>query len=217
MTLKWLLLGMLGIGSAQASDMIALRYIDQDPGGPAYLTRIFVTPQYLRMDTGEDGGDFILLDRRQRKVINVLRGNGMIMVFKAGKQPSRPADWAPQLESSKTGRGLRFSLSVKGVTCSEGLAAPGAAPDAVRAMSELKSVLAATQYRVWSESPASMQHQCDLANQVWETGTTLKLGLPLEERDFTGRSRKIEREGREPLKPGLFRIPKDLPSMEMPS
>jgi hypothetical protein len=84
-------------------------------------------------------------------------------------------------------------------------------------MAELKSVLAATQYRVWKDTPAELQHDCDLANQVWETGSTLKLGLPLEEREFTGRTRKFERETRQPLQPELFRVPEGVTAINAPS
>jgi len=38
---------------------------------------------------------------------------------------------------------------------------------------------------VWLDSPREMQHDCDLANLVWEAGATLKLGLPQEEREFS--------------------------------
>ena len=86
-----------------------------------------------------------------------------------------------------------------------------------RAMAELKAVLAATQYRVWKEAPPEMQHPCDLANQVWETGTTLGLGLPLEEREFGGRTRTFESESREPLRPELFRVPERLTAIDAPS
>ena len=218
MTLRWLLLGLLGLGTAHAADMIALRYVDQDPGTAAYLTRILVTPNFLRMDDGEDAGDFLLLDRRQRKVINVMHGNKMAMVFKPGKLPARSANWKSRLDTRKTKRGTHeFTLTVEGVVCSEGVAAQQAAPDAARAMAELKAVLASMQYRVWKETPATMQHNCDLANQVWETGATLKLGLPLEEREFTGRTRKFESETRLPLKPELFRVPDGLPLVNAPS
>ena len=215
---RWLVLGLLGLGTAHAADMISLRYMDQDPGTPAYLTRILVTPNFMRMDGGEDEGDFILLDRRQRKVINVMHGNKMAMVFKRGELPAKPANWKPQLDTQKTGRGtLTFTLAVEGVVCSEGGAARQAAPDAARAMAEYKAVLASMQYRVWKGSPATMQNPCDLANQVWETGTTLKLGLPLEEREFTGRTRKFESEHRLPLNPKLFRVPEGMPLVNAPS
>jgi hypothetical protein len=206
------------MGAAHAADMIALRYVDQDPGDPPYLTRILVTPDFMRMDDGNDDGDFVLLDRRQQKVINVMHGNQLAMVFTPGTLPPKPAGWKPRLDMQPAVRGIRrFSLTVKGVVCSEGLAARRVAPDAARAMAELKAVLAATQYRVWKDSPSAIQHDCDLANQVWESGATLKLGLPLEEREFTGRTRQFESESKQPLQPGLFRVPAGMPQIPAPS
>ena len=210
-------LWLLGVGTTQAADMIALRYIDQDPGDAPYLTRILVTPDFMRMDSGEDGGDFVLLDRRQRKVINVMHDNQLAMVFAPGTVPPKPANWKSRLDTHKLTRGSRrFSLTVNGVVCSEGMVARRA-PDAARAMAELKSILAATQYRVWQDSPREMQHDCDLANQVWETGTTLELGLPLETREFTGRTRQFESESTQPLRPELFRVPDGLKAINAPS
>jgi hypothetical protein len=220
---KWLrdgllVIGLFGMGAAGAADMIALRYIDADPGDPPYLTRILVTPDFMRMDDGNDDGDFVLLDRRQQKVINVMHGNQLAMVFSAGALPPKPAGWKPVLDVKPAARGTRrFSLTVKGVTCSEGVAARRAAPDAARAMAELKAILAAMQYRVWKDSPSAIQHDCDLANLVWESGATLELGLPLEEREFTGRTRQFESESKQPLQPELFRVPDGMPSVDAPS
>jgi hypothetical protein len=221
--MKWLVL-LLWVGAAQAADltgqqhMIELRYVEQDAGGPPYPTRIFVTPDFMRMDGGEDDGDFILLDRRRHTLFNVMRDTKLAMVFKPGTLPSKPADWNPKLVTRQAARGTqRFSFSVNGLACSEGVAARRAAPDAARAMAELKSVLAATQYRVWRESPPEIQHDCDLANQVWDSGATLRLGLPLEERDFRGRTRQFESESTPLLKPELFRVPNDIPLTDAPS
>jgi hypothetical protein len=218
-------MGLLGLPAAQAMDsaaatptMIAVRYIDQDPGEPPYPTRILVTPDFMRLDEGKDGGDFVLLDRRQQKVINVMHDNQLAMVFSAGALPPKPAGWKPRLDVKPAATGTRrFSLTVSGVVCSEGVAAQGAAPDAARAMAELKSVLGAMQYRVWKDSPSELQHDCDLANQVWESGATLELGLPLEEREFTGRTRQFESESKQPLRPELFRVPDGMPLVDAPS
>ena len=218
MMLRWLLLGCLGWGPVHAADMIELRYRDQDSGMAAYLTRILVTPNFMRMDDGEDGGDFFLLDRRQRKLINIMRENKMAMVFKPVKVPAKPKTWQPKLETREVAPGTTgFKLSVKDVVCSEGVAALKAAPDVARAMAEMKAVLAGMQYRVWNETVPSMQYDCDLANHVWETDATLKLGLPLKEREFTGRTRVFERETRLPLNPKLFRVPAGLPLVDAPS
>ena len=218
MMMRWFLLCLLGVGAAHAADMTVLRYVDQDPGGEAYRTRILVTPDYLRMDSGEDDGDFFLLDRRQRKLINVMRDRQLAMVFLPGTLPPRPADWKPHLDTRPAAPGTEhFSLSMKGVVCREGVAARRAAPDAARAMAEMKSVLASMQYRVWQESPPELRHDCDLVNLVWESGTTLKLGLPLEEREFTGRSSRFESETLQPLQPGLFRLPDGMATINAPS
>jgi hypothetical protein len=73
------------------------------------------------------------------------------------------------------------------------------------------------QYRVWKASPRELQHDCDLANQVWESGATLELGLPLEEREFTGRTRQLESESKQPLQPELFRVPDGMTAINAPS
>jgi len=213
-----MLVCVFAVGAAHGADMTALRYVDQDPGDPPYLTRILLTPDFMRLDDGNDDGDFVLLDRRQQKVINVMRDNQLAMGFSAGTLPPRPAGWKPVLDVKAGVPGTqRFRLTVKGVVCSEGVAAARAAPDAARAMAELKSILASTQYRVWQDSPAEIQHDCDLANQVWASGATLKLGLPLEEREFTGRTRQFESESMQPLRPELFRVPDGMPQVDAPS
>lgn len=218
MMMRWLMVGLLGVGAAHAADMITVRYVDQDPGTAPYLTRILVTPDFMRMDGGEDAGDFVLMDRRQKTVINVTRDNKLALVFASGTLPAKPDSWKPRLEVFKAARGTqRFSLKVNGVVCSEGVATLRAAPDAARAMAEFKAVLAATQYRVWKTSPPEMQHDCDLAIQVWESGTTLTLGLPLEEREFTGRARKFQSETKQPLQPSLFHVPEGMAVINAPS
>ena len=212
-------------GALQASEtpdegagMTALRYVDQDPGDAAYPTRILVTPDFLRMDAGKDDGDFVLLDRRQRQVTNVMRDSGLAMVFTWKDAPRPPTTWKPELRTAPAAPGTRrFSLVVNGVVCSEGIVAPRLAPDAARAMAELKAVLAATQYRVWKDSPAEMQHGCDLANEVWEADALFSLGVPLEAREFSGRTRRLESESKLPRAPELFRVPQGLTAINAPS
>jgi hypothetical protein len=216
-----LLLGQAMTHVAAASplqEVTELRYVDQDAGDPSYLTRILVTPDFMRMDDGHDDGDFILLDRKQRRLTNVMRGNNLAMVFTPAKVPAEPVGWKPQLTSHAAAKGTRrFTLVLNGVTCLEGVAAKQAAADAARAMAEMKAVLAATQYRMWRDSPAEMQHDCDLANQVWAFESVLELGLPLEERDFRGRTRQFESEVRIPLDPVLFFVPKGMLLVDAPS
>jgi len=209
---------LLAAALAQADDMIEVRYAELDPGDPPYLTRILVTPDFLRMDAGADAEDFVLLDRKQRQLFNVLRRSNIAMRFVPGELPPRPATWAVVNTVEPGPQGTqRYVLQVNGQQCVEGIAARAAQPDAARAMAEMKSVLAATQYGVWRSSPPELQHGCDLANLVWEFERTLELGLPLQEQDFTGRRRELEFEGRVPLRPELFLLPPGVGVMDAPS
>ncbi len=214
--------GVLGLlflaGAAHAADMTVVRYLDRDPGDPAYATRILVAPGFLRMDGGEDDGDFVLLDRRAKTVVNVMRDSGLAMRFVAASAPAKRAQWRAALDTRPAAPGtLAYRLVVNGVACSEGVLAPKAHPEVARALAELKAVLAATQYRVWQDSPRALQHDCDLANEVWEFDGLLKQGLPLETREFSGRTRAFERASRETLRPELFRIPEGLTAIDAPS
>lgn len=206
------------MGAAHAADMTVLRYVDQDPGDPAYTTRLLVTADHLRMDAGDDAGDFVLLDRRRKCVFNVMRDSRLVMVFALGAVPARPADWPMRFDVEPAAAGTeRYRLSVNGAVCSEGVVAPRAAPDAARALAELKTVLAAVQYRVWRDSPHALQHDCDLANLVWDFDALLGRGLPLEEREFNGRTRHFETESREPVRTELFDIPEGFATLDAPA
>ena len=214
----WFLATCLVCSPVFAADMIEVRYQDQEPGAAAYTTRILVTPRFMRVDGGRDEGDFFLLDRRRHTLVNVMRDSKLAMVFRRGALPQKPSSWHARLETHAARPGTRaYTLTVRDTVCSEGVAASKAAPDVAKAMAEMKDVLASMQYRVWKETLPSAQHDCDLANHVWETGTTLRVGLPLEERDFTGRTRVFESETRLPQRPGLFRVPRDMPRVDAPS
>ncbi len=211
------LLLLLGTGMAQAADMTVLHYLDQDPGDPPYATRILVTADFLRMDGGDDAGDFVLLDRQQGKVMNVMRDARMAMEFVPAALPPRPASWRSRLLVQPPGpQGQTYRLWVNGTVCSEGRVDKHLAADAARALAQLKTVLAATQYRVWRDTPAEFQHDCDLANQVWDATGVPRLGLPLEEREASGRSRSLVSHTQRPFDPVLFRLPDNFGVQQAP-
>lgn len=84
-------------------------------------------------------------------------------------------------------------------------------------MAELKTVMAATQYRVLRDTPAEMRHECDFATQAWDAATPLALGVTREERDFSGRSRQLLRNERVPQRAGLFQLPRGLAVRSAPT
>src|SRR3569832_1229919 len=91
-------------GTARTADMTVLRYVDQEPKKPPKETHNQETPANKRMDSGEDTGDFTLLDRKKRVVINIMRDSRLAMVFAPGALPPKPDGWKPGLVEDRVER-----------------------------------------------------------------------------------------------------------------
>jgi hypothetical protein len=207
-----ILLGLCMLGSAQSSlaaDMIVLHYLDQDPGAPPYASRILITPQFLRLDDGSDTSDFILLKRKTGELTNVLHSMKTNMRIRNKPLPvsARPT-WRVEQRVEEMRPGTkRVTVLVKGKVCSQTVAAERLLPEAAKALAEYMAALAWTQYQTYQNTDPDMRQDCDLVHHVWNTGLALSYGLPIETRDYAGRSRQLEKQGTEKLRPGLFKLP----------
>jgi hypothetical protein len=202
-------LGMLIAAGAAAADMIELRYQDQDPGSAAYLTRVLVTATWLRIDDGDDQGDYVLLDRRIGDLYNVVHSQRTLMHLRSRALPDRPAGYRglqARIEAVRPGT-ERISLFLGAEPCSQSMVAPGLWPDAAKALGEYRKALAYTQWQTWRNTPEEMRQACDLPYHVWDAAMVPAAGLPLEERDYEGRTRTLLEQDSRPEQPGLFTLP----------
>lgn len=203
---------------AYAVGMLELRYQDQDPGSEPYLTRILISDRYMRLDGGEDNGDFVLFDRKSRQVVNVLRDQKILMRMHNRPLP-KVRSQAYKLEEKATPVNkdtLRVQVLADGELCSETVSSKNMLPGAAQAMAEYKSALAYTQLQTYLNTPTDLRQTCDLVHHVWEIGRALSYGLPIEERDYEGRLRQFSGGEMKRLDPGLFRLPKGYASMQPP-
>lgn len=213
--LAWLALASVG---AQAADMIELRYQDQDPGDAPYLTRVLITDRYLRLDDGNDNADFVLLERKSSTLTNVLHGENSMTRLPKRKLPKAHAPrhkFEEKVMPVRAGT-TRVQIFSEGKLCSETVAAKNLLPEASKALAEFKSALAYTQWQTYQNTPADVRQHCDLVNHVWNAGRVLAYGLPLEERDDTGRTRQLMDSGRKPLNAELFKLPKHYTLTQLP-
>lgn len=203
---------------AQAASMIELQYLDEDGDGARYPTRLLVTAQYLRLDDGNDAGDFILFDRRSGDVVNVL--NDRKMLVRVTRQPLpavRPRAYVVEEKVTAAGKGrVRVQRYADGALCSESVIQPRRFPDAARALAEYKSTLAFTQLQTYLNTPEELRQTCDLVEHVWEGRRALAHGLPLEERDYSGRVRTYVKGGRKAYEANLFRLPEGFSTLQLP-
>lgn len=198
-----------GAQAAFAADMIVLYYLDQDPGAASYTSRILITPQFLRVDDGRDEADFVLLKRKTGELTNVLHSMKTNMRIRNKPLPvaARPT-WQVEARVEEIRPGTsRVTVLVKGKVCSQTVAAERLLPEAAKALAEYMTALAWTQYQTYQNTDPDMRQDCDLVHHVWDTGLALSHGLPIEARDYAGRSRQLEKQGREKLRPGLFKLP----------
>jgi len=208
---------LLGV-AAQAADMVELRYQDSEADGLSYHTRILVSSRYLRMDEGSDGGDFILLDRKTGKIVNVLRERKMLLAMHDRRLPKTPPQtYKVEKKVTPVREGtVRVQVLADGKLCSETVAAVKLFPDAARALAEYKAALAYTQWTSYRGTPAELRQDCDLVHHVWQTGYALSQGLPIEERDYAGRVRQYAGGEKHALRPELFRLPRGYERIQLP-
>ncbi|MGO9445792.1 MAG: hypothetical protein ACLPXB_13585 [Thiobacillaceae bacterium] len=195
--------------TANAAPMTVLTYRDQDPGSSSYVTRILITPRFVRLDGGKDDGDFVLLDRRSGELVNVLHDARTTMRIRSKPLPeqARPT-WKVDEQVEAVRRGTwRITLLANGAICSQTVVAGKLRPEAAQALAEYKAALAWAQYKTYENTPKDIRQDCDLVEYVWDTGRVLKYGLPLEERDYAGRVRRLEKVGSETFEPELFKLP----------
>lgn len=195
--------------AASTKTMTRVDYRDKDPGSDPYPTRLLVTPNFMRIDYGNDTDDFILLDRKSGKVFNVMRDRKEILELAPGKVDlKKPLVWQVREDVRKQSGGLNAArIYVNDVLCSEVEAAPGVLPDVVKALGEYRSALEATQARTYSATPSELQAECELAQNVFETQRELRFGLPVKELYKNGRSRELVNHRSVSLAPQLFALP----------
>lgn len=186
---------------AVETEVTLLMFEDQDSlNEPAYMTRLLLTKDYLRMDDGEDHGDFALLDRSDGTVFSVSHEEQRTLVIPlqpviaAPPKPLRhdieelDAGGVPDVGGNKVSRYYMFT---NGKRCMEVYAVTGFYDDAVNALTELSETLAGQHARGLELIPDEARSDCDLANNIFVPDRHLSKGFPIRQKDFSGRSRKL--------------------------
>lgn len=176
-----------------ADTAIEVTYMDQEPNRGGYVTRYLVTDSFLRMDFGQDGDDFVLYDRRAKRVFNInhAQREALVIDYEPVAYP-KPKDWeVEEYTRQNTDGKRRFELSVDGTVCSRIVAMEKLAPDAALALAEFAEALAATQGATYQATPADQQRPCDLARFVLEPRRWYQHGVPVDEVHANGLSRRL--------------------------
>jgi len=204
-----LLLWLAATPALAAATMTEVNYLDQDPGEPAYHTRILVTPNYLRMDDGKHGTDYTLVDRKAHRLYNITGEQRRVLVIDDGRVTlKKPSPWRVRVSDAAVGKGMRRTrVALNGRWCWTVTTAPGLLPGVTRALMTYHDILARVQAQTYRATPPALQAPCDLAQYVFERHRLYRRGLILKAVYASGQRRRLVDYRTLPLRPDLFRLP----------
>ncbi len=195
-----------------------LYFTEQEAGLDSYNTRMIVTDDFLRIDDGPDAKDFILYDRKQRKISSITYDNQRVfeithreVILKkpdtlTWEHKEKEAEEAPTIDGIKPDG---HSFSANGQVCLQVMAAKGLLEKARIALMEYQTTLAGEHATNLNKTPADQQLPCDTALSIFYATDSLKYGFPIIEWDSAGHHRQLTNytENKE-ASPDLFIIPK---------
>ncbi len=201
---------------------IELQFQESEPGLEPYPMRVLVTSGYLRMDDGDDAGDFILYDRQTREIYSVAHENDSI--FKITHRPvtlpmpetlaldeqTEQDTQAPTIDGTAP---MHHRFRANGKVCYEVIAVEGLLEDARLVMIEYVQTLAGEQALNLDKTPPEYREECMLSNLVFAPERHLEAGFPIREWDYKGYERSlIDFKTEVALDPALFQVPADYSS-----
>lgn len=176
-----------------------LEFSEQEGGGEPYGTRMLVTDNHLRIDDGQGGDGFILLDRPARTIFSVSHADKTVLVIAPRKIELAPpmvfehaVERADEPYPPVAGRPVRrYTLSTNKQCCLEVFAADGLLPNAVAALREYQEILAGEQAFTTARRPKELQDDCVLADDVFVPARSLGFGFPVKQINAAGKARDL--------------------------
>lgn len=213
-------------GGTLAQDSALLVYKVWEQGIDPYISRILVNDDFVRLDEGEDAGDFTLFDRSQEILYNVSHDNRSVLVINPQlvEVPDNPAlilaeretvdEQAPQVAGIAP---RNLELLANGEVCSRLVVVPGLMEEALEGLRDLKRVLARVQAATLVGRPEELQTPCDLATNVHAATRSLDHGLPINERSEGRAQMLLDFVEAQPADNSLFELPTEYDRASMPS
>lgn len=174
--------------AAETAAGLLVYHVDA-PDGESYISRLLATPDFLRLDQGEQDPGFILFDRRQRIIYSVNPSDRSILVIDPpDTKPQTPDDTVIEVTSVVRGKvpevagtqPQHWVLLANGTICREAFVAPALMSGTLAAYGEYLQVLAAQQALALPAIPDELKDACDSAVHVYAADALLQKGLPLK-------------------------------------
>ncbi len=204
-----------------------LWYLEQDAGNDPWEVRYIITEHYLRSDQGDGSLDYVLLDRRNKQIYNVVEDSRTILnIDGRGKIGKRPAaleitvkqshdSEAPKLEGHES---TTLELFAGDELCYSSIVVEGLMENTREAFESFADVLAVQQERSKGNTPAEYITPCFQARYLYKADFDVALGLPVVTWGPGGEHRQLLRYERDVMiDDALLELPKDYEQYQPPA
>lgn len=165
--------------------------------------RMIVTDRFLRMDDGQDDTDYVLFDRRERRIFSVVNGDQSIQIMGGAASPAKlpvAPSWTETAEPSHvlmrsdTPNALtaqHFTYSLNGAECYHVVTVEGLLPEVLAAWRDYKKILANELAQTFDPAIDGAE-PCRAAAEILASDRLLQRGFPLREWSGYGYSRFVQ-------------------------
>lgn len=213
-----MLLSMLASCSKPPATATMLDLVEHEPGNDSSHTRMIVTADFVRMDSGSNNDGFILFDRKNKTTYSISLVDKQILVIQllpvTIEAPTKFVHQAVTDKASLPAIGghavAHYQLFTNKDRCYDLYAAAGLLPDVVAALREYYESLAGQHAAATAFMPKELQTACDLANNVFLPARQLVYGFPVRLTDAAGKTTElVNYDTNYSVKPELLQLPAD--------
>lgn len=194
-------------------------WAERKPEAEPYPIRLLANKTHLRFDSGKDTDDFLLLERTDKTLYNVVHASKSVLrveyvpvsVDEALSAAIKLGQELEDMPNAPTVEGVapkKLTLRANDVVCREAVVVPGLLPEITLALEEFVSVMASFYAAGLPSAPKDKLSVCSFADSILAPNRRMAAGFPIQENEATGRQRVLYsiEEGAE-LPQALFSLP----------
>jgi len=196
-----ILLGAMSSFTLQAAEIELTEVVfeEREPGVDPYITRLLVNKRYLRLDGGQDDGDYVLFDRVKGEIHNFNREERSEILIQRRPVPAAsvkvdfvveqvPLKDAPAINGIGA---VAHRFFADGQLCSSSVNFNGLLPEVVTAWRQYKRLLQQHNLQTIEQIPQEVKTPCYLANNYLHGNAYLRAGFPVHVEGLGGRSKSL--------------------------
>lgn len=190
-----------------------------------YISQLWVTPSWLRLDQKNDDSGYILYDRNQKIIYNVFHDDRRLLTINPlpveHKTPEAIKvhidkdidENAPKMLGKSP---VSYQVTVDGAECMKFVTVEGVAKNAVSAWQEFNTRLSDQQTANIPATPKELRDNCNFLEHVYDPSIVLSRGLPILWSTKARDMQLVDITEEADIPEGFFSLPQDYQAGSMP-